>query len=827
MPQSPLDHLRVVELSDGLAAARCGHELASWGADVVVVEPPEGSPLRRHSPTVVDSDGETRSMVWEHLATGKRSAVVDPAGEAFADGVRSLLDEADLLVTDWSPGRLAAAGFDLDGLQSERGDLIIVSVTPYGLDGPYAGYEATDLQVQALSSFGSQCGYPDREPLQGPANVFPYACGMTAFIGALSAVRERSESGLGQLVEVAQVETVAMFINHLRTEYTGVPLKRYGGPGWGNWRLVRCGDGDYVAMVPLRHGRTALSALRIEETSLPEQLRTNKTATVDGMHEHLEGVFSDYAAREIWAATLAAGEPAGLVRSAYGLLDDLQLTERGYFHHVETPGLGTVTHPGPGGRFSASPMPALRPAPRLGDAEAPRTALTGRAVAVTPGSAPGSGTSPPLAGVRVVDLTQAWIGPYATLLLGMLGADVIKIEAPWRPDIWRGWRGASREGAIIDGNPDAHPGNTNGNFNSVNMNKRDLTLDLASDRGREILLRLVEQADLVMENYAPRVMGNFGLDYKALSSANPALIMVSSSGFGATGPYRDFKSNGAATEANVGWDAFSGYPGEQPLQMGGMAADAICGLYMAANALVALIHRDRTGQGQAIDGSMFESGIRYIAEEIALASVAGETAERLGNRHPDMAPHGVFRCAGEDQWVAISVRDDDEYRLLCGIAPEVAALRDPRFRTLDGRLGNVEELERHVTAWTRPIEGREVVQRLQAAGIPAMQCLDTAGLLADPHIAAREWLVPLAHPDLGERRHQGPPWRFSRSSTVMRSAAPRLGEHSEQVLRAELGLGPEQIAELIEAGVTGSVVVSSDDGYSFERVREVTGISRV
>ena len=545
------------------------------------------------------------------------------------------------------------------------------------------------------------------------------------------------------------------------------------------------------------------------------------------MHEQLERVFSDYAAYEVWAATVAAGEPAGLVRSAYELLDDLQLSERGYFRRVDTPGLGTVTHPGPGGRFSASPMPPVRPAPRLADAEAPQTGGAGRAAAVTPGSPREPPTSPPLAGVRVVDLTQAWIGPYATLLLGMLGADVIKVEAPWRPDIWRGWRGRGREGAIIGGNPDAHPGNTNGNFNSVNMNKRDLTLDLTSDQGRELLFRLVERADLVMENYTPRVMSNLGLAYETLRSVNSGLIMVSSSGFGATGPYREFRSNGAATEANVGWDAFFGYPGEEPLQMGGMAADAICGLYMAANALVALVHRDRTGEGQAIDGSMFESGIRFIAEEVAFASLSGESAERRGNRHPDMAPHGLFPCAGEDEWVAISVRDDDEYRQLCGVAADVVALRDPGFQTLEGRLQHIEELERLVAVWTRPLESREVVQRLQAAKIPAMQCLDTAGLLADPHIAAREWLAPLVHPDLGERRHQGPPWRFSRSSTVMRSAAPRLGEHSEQILSTELGLGPEQVEELIAAGVTGSVVVSGDDGYSFEKVREVTGISRV
>ncbi len=799
---APLEHLRVVELCDGLAGAYGALQFAAWGAAVTVVEPPEGSSLRRLRPTVVDDAGKRRSLVWEYVAAGKRSAVAGEGDADFTERVNGLLEAADVLVTDWTPERLDASGLAHEALEARIPRLVQVSARPFGLSGPNAAHAATDLTVQAASGFMSMNGLPGRPPLRAPANVVPYACGVSAFVGALAALWERKRSGRGQLVEAAQMETIATFVNHLRTAYSGKPLERLGSAVGGSWRMLRCGDDRYISIAPVNQLQNLCAALGIDPSEVPKALSQPETATADAAQAFLEGHLADRRAWDVWNTLCTMGVPAGLVQSPNDLLDDPHLADRDFLRRVAVPGLGELSFPGPPARLSKSPMPLTRPAPELGATESIQEAVDDD---LTTGERPSS----PLGDVRIIDLTGAWIGPYATLLLSMLGANVIKIEGPRRPDVWRGWRAAVVRDPVLGSDPEAHPGNLNPNFNSVNMNKRDLTLDLTSERGRELLLRLVRDADILMENYTPRVMENFGLSYEALSAANPGVIRVSFSGFGQSGPYRDFKTNGGATEGNCGWDMLLGYPHEGPLQMGGMPADAIIGLHMAAAALIALLHRTRTGTGQAIDGSMFEAGVGYVGEELLLASIEGERAERRGNRDPNMAPHGVFPCAGDDAWVAIAAQDDRAFARLAAVVG--GALLDPRFARLAQRHEAVDELEARLAEWTATRASRSVADELQAAGVAAAPFLKTDAVPDDPQFAARGWFQLLSHPDVGERRHQGPPWRFSRGKTVVRTPSPRLGRDSEEVLRAELGLTAEAIDALVVAGVTSREIETRAD----------------
>jgi crotonobetainyl-CoA:carnitine CoA-transferase CaiB-like acyl-CoA transferase len=408
----------------------------------------------------------------------------------------------------------------------------------------------------------------------------------------------------------------------------------------------------------------------------------------------------------------------------------------------------------------------------------------------------------------VLDLTGAWIGPYAAMLLADLGAEVIKIESPRRPDVWRIFRPAANgKPELPPGtNPRAHPWNTSFYYNAVNRNKRGIALDLASQDGREIFLTLVAGADIVMENFTPRVLENFGLGYEALRRVRPDLIVASFSGYGATGPYRDYKANGATIETIAGWTALFGYPDEPPMSLGEMEADPLSGLQMAALTLVALEHRAQTGEGQRIDGAMFEAATGYIGEELLRAGLSDEPPARLGNGDRAFGPQGVFPCTGNDHWIAISVRDDADWRALVTVAADAPALHEPRFASHVGRRAAAREVEAALAEWTSRHDARDLMRRLQAVGVPAGVVLKTDEVPADPQFIARSWFRPLAHPDLGERLYGGHPWRFSRSPLVWRLPPPRVGEHSAELLSALLAIDGVAYAALVEQGVSGSVL---------------------
>lgn len=800
-----LPHLRVVELSDQPSAAYCARQFAAWGADVVVVEPPTGSPLRRLPPVIEPAQGNPTSLLWDYVAAGKRSVTLDTARDVGLDELRRLIRRADLLVTDWPPDRLSAAALSYGRLADENPRLISVSITLFGRKGPYAELPATDLTVQALSGLLSLSGYPDRYPLKAAANILPYATGVVGFIGALGAVHERRSSGRGQTVEVSALEAVASLVLFLRAQYFGAPFPRRSGV---STMLLPCADG-YVMCSPHwdRGWSDLLVALGVDAADVPEPLgsvegRQDEAALLAFLAPHAKR----RAAKELFETLGALGAAPSLLQTPADLPQNDHLRERGFFRELDHPRLGRLKFPGPAGRMSKTPMGAPSPAPEMG--EAAPSAIWCEEPARPEPTAPDQPkeSRPPLAGLRVLDLTGAWIGPYAAILLADMGADVVKIESPRRPDVWRGYRpgAAVRFQPPLVARAGAHPWNLSHYYNSVNRNKRSLALDLASPKGRDIFLALAAKADIVMENFTPRVMDNFGLGPETLCAVNPRLVMTSFSGYGKTGPYRDFRANGATTETIGGWVSLFGYPGEPPMLMGEMEADPISGLQMAAHTLVALEHREQTGAGQSIDGSMFEAAVGYIGEELLLAGLGVDLPHPRGNRERHFAPQGVFPVRGPDNWIAISVRDDQEWQALVAVARD-AGLDDPRFETVQGRIACTDEIERRLCQWTSRHDGRELMSMLLAAGIPAGVVLKTDQVADDPHMKARGWLRPLDHPDTGESLHSGHVWRFSRSPLVWWLPPPRLGQHSAEVLTSELAISVEDYEGLVSEGVTDCI----------------------
>ena len=398
----------------------------------------------------------------------------------------------------------------------------------------------------------------------------------------------------------------------------------------------------------------------------------------------------------------------------------------------------------------------------------------------------------PLEGICVADFTWVWAGPFCTLQLAHLGAEVIRIETAARPCITR----------LLPPWPDNKPGlNRSGYFNQYNQGKRSLTLNLKEPAALEIAKQLVAKSDIVTENFAGGVMDRLGLGYEVLKQIKPEIIMISLSGYGTTGPEKEYISYGPAQVPMSGMSSLTGYKGWRPMHVGISYGDPNGGLHGAFAVICALMYRARTGKGQYIDLSQWETSTAMVAEGLLDYSMNRTQPEREGNRDLYMAPHGVFRCAGHDQWVSLAVRSDQEWQRLGTVIGQPALASDPRFSTLSARKQNEDQLETILTAWTLTRTPLEATQQLQAVGIPAAPAMSNQDLSTDPHLTSRSIFVYREHPEVGVKQHIGIPWQLSKTPLSVRHSAPTLGQDTDYVLCNILGYSAEEVAALREKQV--------------------------
>jgi crotonobetainyl-CoA:carnitine CoA-transferase CaiB-like acyl-CoA transferase len=414
--------------------------------------------------------------------------------------------------------------------------------------------------------------------------------------------------------------------------------------------------------------------------------------------------------------------------------------------------------------------------------------------------------SGPLAGIRGVVLTQAWAGSYCTELLAMAGADIIQLEVRKRPDSWRGTYSAPMASAVGAVETAEHAWNVNGLFNSVNLGKRSFTVDLSQPEGLEIYRALVPYADIVAENFSPRVLGNLGLGYEELKAIKPDVIVASLSAYGHDGPWANIPGIGGTIEPTSGMSALLGYADGQPLNSGQMYPDAVAGLYGFSAIMTALHHRDRTGEGQYIDLSMQEANLAHVGDAALEYSMTGEQRGRLGNRHMTFAPHGIFpSLAGADgraRWVAIAAEDEAQWGALCAAAGRGWDL-DERFVDNAGRKGHEDELEAAIAEWTASEERDGLAARLGEAGVIAAPVLDSLEVAEDPVLRERGVIVELEHSEAGVWPQVGAPFHFSATPVAVERAAPAQGQHSFEVFSEFLGMSRERYEELVAKNVSG------------------------
>lgn len=412
-------------------------------------------------------------------------------------------------------------------------------------------------------------------------------------------------------------------------------------------------------------------------------------------------------------------------------------------------------------------------------------------------------TAPPLAGIRVLALTQAWAGTLATEQLALMGAEVIQVESRSRPDVWRGGYQAPIPAALRQTESARHGWNVSALFNSVNLHKEGITIDLGRPEGIDLVLQLVAQSDLVVENFSPRVMGNLGLGYERLDQVRPGIILLSMSAFGATGPYADYPGIGGTIEPVSGMSSQLGYPGGPPLNCGMMFPDPISGYFGATAVLMALYHRNNTGEGQHIDLSMQAVCSTYLADAITQYCATGEVRPRMGNHHPTHAPHNIYQCRGEDRWIAIAAESDADFAAIVSIARHPEWGSDPRFATEASRKANEGALDAAISAWTAAHDADELEEALVSANLLAARVARPSEVLHDQQLWARGILANVDHPEAGTFAVATTPVHLPGVPPEVVHPAPCHGEHSQQVLARLLSLTEAQYRGLEASGITG------------------------
>ena len=407
----------------------------------------------------------------------------------------------------------------------------------------------------------------------------------------------------------------------------------------------------------------------------------------------------------------------------------------------------------------------------------------------------------PLQGVRVLDLTRVWAGPLATRILGDLGADVIKVEAAWaRGPANRSARIARLTHLFPENDAGDCPYNRSAAFNKLNRSKRSVTLALGEPEGRRIFEALVERADVVCDNFSPRVMPKLGLDPERLHEINPGVIAVSMPGFGNSGPYRDRLAYGPLIESTMGLTSALGYRDGGPHRSGIAWPDPMTALHTAVGTLAMLYGRSQSpeGRGGTVETPMVEAMATMFGDHILAAQLRGAAEPRRGNRHPGRAPQGCYPCRGEDRWIAISAQDEREWRALChlaGLSGSFASM------SLVERQGAEDGIDEALSEWTSGRERDDLVVRMCGAGVTAAPVADARDMAEDPFLDARGFWAELDHREVGRRRYPGLPLHLSATPATYRRGAPCLGEHNREVLVQVLGFSGSRVDELERTGM--------------------------
>jgi crotonobetainyl-CoA:carnitine CoA-transferase CaiB-like acyl-CoA transferase len=781
-----LRDIRALDLSEGIAGAYCAHLLSDAGADVVKVEQPGGDVWRHWSASrrLKPDDGD--GALFSFLHHGVRSVEDDTSGTHFAALVRN----ADIVIES---GQMSES--NIDSLRNNHPELVIVSVTPYGRSGPYAERPVTELIVQAESGTMLYRGSSEMVPFQQGGRVSEWISGTFAAVAATAALHGVSTTGRGDHIDLSMLEVMCI----AGSAYMQFTHQLLGSPP------IRfpCRSQETPSIEPTRDGYVGFCTnsrdqfdnflvlidradlMADENWSRALYRRRHLAEWSELVHEKTR----EATTAEMIDGATALRVPVAPVNDGPGVTEFEQFRARGVFQADPT---GSFVGPRRPWMMNGEPPPVPAPAPRLGE----QTGLTDWAPRVRPMRPPiRRQTGRPLEGLRVVDMTAWWAGPMATGVLAALGADVVHIESVTRMDAMRTTGGSltGTEGSWWERSPQ---------FLCANTNKRGLTLDLTHPRGLEILKRLIRRSDVLVENFSPRVMDNFGLKWSNLKEINPRLVFVRMPAFGLSGPWSERVGFAQTMEQMTGMAWITGHADDQPRVQQG-PADPNAGMHAAFALLVALAEREHTAEGVEVEATMVEGALNAAAEVVIEWSAYGERLQRNGNRSPNVAPQGLYRCMGDDEWLAISVDTDERWKALTGVLELSALESDPDLAEVEGRIRRQDELDSAIGRWTADRDVDAAADLLVNAGVPAARARDPRLLVDHPQLEARGFHESLAYQELGTLQTPSLPFRSANTGHWLTRPAPTLGQHNHEILVGELGLTEDEYDELVNEKVIG------------------------
>jgi crotonobetainyl-CoA:carnitine CoA-transferase CaiB-like acyl-CoA transferase len=777
-----LGGVRVLEVG-GRGAAVCGRLFAQLGADVLVVRRPGAQGPREAAP------GE--ALV---LAANKRQVTLDLAGPSGHSAFARLSEGADLAVLDLPARELDALAITPERLAQLNPRLVVATLTPFGLTGPHRDYLGGDLIAFHASGIArllvGHVDDPEAEPpVRAAGEQSDFIAGLTAACAAMHALYRQQRDGVGQIIDVSTQEAMAL-----------MAARELAMPGFGGRPAPRGGrqrgGSAVISVLPAQDGHVAISPREahqwqrwLEVLGNPSwgadprfATRAQRTANFEALYELMAAWSRDRSVAEIFTACQTAHVPCFPFGSPGDMLNEPQLRHRRFLAPLDRPDAAPVLVPRPPFGLPASdyaePAPArIEPAGRdVAWRRREDPARTGDSHPANPASRdPRSAL--PLSGIRVLDFSWVIAGPTCTRYLALMGAEVIKIEAPDRPDT----------------------GRVSELHHVLGQSKLGLSLDLKAEGALEATRRLLARADVVVENFATGVMERLGLGYDALRAIRPDIILLSASGLGRTGPGAEWVAYGNLLSAYSGFATLNGWPGREP-QTGLAWADPLCGLLMAFAVAAALRERDGGGGGRHIDFSMLEGLLWTMPGALLAPQLTGADLRPASNDDPRQSPHGVYRCAGDERWLAIAVADDAQWRALCDVVP---ALRSFSSLSQDERRATRAAIDAHLAAWARDRDALAAMAALQTAGVPASASFSTEDLFADAHLWERGFYMLVEEGDGTPRYLPGLPWRWGDGSPVAPRAAPAQGQDTERVLREIAGLSAAEVDALRRAGAFG------------------------
>ena len=787
-----LSHIRVVEFGD-IPAAYATRWLADLGADVIKVEPPGGDPNRWLPPFAGDTEHPERSLTFINANTNKRSIVLDLKNnsgdrELFA----KLLGSAQLCVEATPLGYLENFGFTDEEFRNKYPSLVIVSLTPFGRNGPYRHYKGSDAIANACGGFLFGQGDDTKGQCTAPSHLAYQVAACVAATLGLAGIRHARLAGIGQRIDLSLQEALTFTNSSSVARYTRENRlerrpgsKNYGGAGT---NIYRCKDGRYVHFttnMPHMWREFAQNWMTDSTLAGPEW----ENAKYREAHsEEVSKAFGDFIAQ--FTADKFANEAqrrhlaAAPLNTVGEFVDCEQVKAREWLQEIDHPVIGRYRAPGFPMRLSLTPMRVRRPAPLLGQHQKEIVAELARRIPPVeePVVLDGRVRRPMLEGLRMADLTQQYAGPLGTEILAYYGMEVIKVESNVVAS-------KDREAAV---------------HADMNRAKLGCTINLRHPEGKDLFKQLIAVSDVVVDNFRSGVLERLGFSFDTLQQINPRIVQAVMPGWGLTGPLKSWVAWGWQLLAYNGVMRIWGYP-ESPMESRCKIAwpDRVGAVTMTLGVLAALEYQHRTGQGQFVEAAMLEAQGAMMGPAILDYTVNGREWDAMGYGEilgEAYAPYGCYPCRGEDTWVIIACASDEEWQNMIGLIGESSCAADPRFSQKNGRKKHREELDRRLSEWTRKWTPRQAFRLLQEAGVAAGIPMSGEDLYYDIHLRERGHIVETDAAPWGKITHHGMPGIPSLSHATAARPAPWIGAHNNQVFNQILGLSSEKIEELKTSG---------------------------